>query len=207
MLINDPAIPVATAALGRPSFRTSLSAGDRNTLALAFFFASIDQDPALADKIVVINDPVSSLDDHRSPTTVQELRRLAQRTRQVIVLSHNKPFLCNVWDAADQMPRAALEVVRDGTGSTLRAWDVNRDMITLHDQRHELLRNYIGSATGVDAREVAEALRPILEAFAASPIRAIFRPANCSDHSEVFVSSASVPIKSLVNRTSMSCAT
>src|SRR5690606_19637132 len=29
---------------GGPSFRTVLSAGDRNTLALAFFFASLEQD-------------------------------------------------------------------------------------------------------------------------------------------------------------------
>jgi hypothetical protein len=108
---------------------------------------------------------VSSLDEHRSLTTVQELRRLVQRTRQVVVLSHNKPFLCNVWDATDQTPHAALEVVRDGGGSTIRAWDVNRDMITLHDRRHEILRNYVASAAGADAREVAEALRPVLEAF------------------------------------------
>jgi wobble nucleotide-excising tRNase len=166
VLINDLPIAIgAAAAPGAPSFRNSLSSGDRNTLALAFFFASLDQDPALADKIVVIDDPVSSLDEHRSLTTVQELRRLVQRTRQVIVLSHNKPFLCSVWDATDQTPHATLEVVRDGDGSTIRAWDVNRDMITLHDRRHEILRNYMVSAAGADAREVAQALRPVLEAF------------------------------------------
>ena len=88
-----------------------------------------------------------------------------QRARQVLVLSHNKPFLCSIWDATDGGPHAALEVIRDGTGSTIQAWDVNRDMITLHDRRHELLRNYVGSAAGVDAREVAEALRSVLEAF------------------------------------------
>jgi wobble nucleotide-excising tRNase len=166
VLINNRAIPIgASATPGTPSFRNSLSAGDRNTLALAFFFASLDQDQALADKIVVIDDPVSSLDEHRSLTTVQELRRLMQRTQQVVVLSHNKPFLCSVWDATDGADRAAIEVVRDGDGSTIHAWDVNRDMVTLHDRRHELLRNYLASAAGTDEREVAEALRPVLEAF------------------------------------------
>jgi wobble nucleotide-excising tRNase len=51
VVINNQAIPVGGAqpARGQPSFRTSLSAGDRNTLALAFFFASLDQDPDRAN--------------------------------------------------------------------------------------------------------------------------------------------------------------
>jgi wobble nucleotide-excising tRNase len=31
---------------------------------LAFFFASLDQDAGLANKVVVIDDPISSLDEH-----------------------------------------------------------------------------------------------------------------------------------------------
>ena len=149
---------------GAPSFRNTLSAGDRNTLALAFFFAALDQSANLANLIVVIDDPVSSLDDHRSLTTVQEMRRLMQRTAQVVVLSHNKPFLCALWEGADTTLRAALEFVREGDGSSIRAWDVTRDMVTEHDRRHALLRGYIESA-GNNSREVAESLRPVLEAF------------------------------------------
>src|SRR3546814_8259827 len=52
---NQPvAIGAGKPGPGAPSFRNTLSAGDRNTLALAFFFASLDQDPDLANKIVVI---------------------------------------------------------------------------------------------------------------------------------------------------------
>ena len=64
VLINN--VPVAlTDATGGPAFRNTLSTGDRNTLALAFFFASLDRDPLLAQKIVVIDDPMTSLDEHR----------------------------------------------------------------------------------------------------------------------------------------------
>jgi wobble nucleotide-excising tRNase len=165
VVINNTAVPVGAApAPGQPSFRNTLSSGDRNTLALAFFFASLDQDPALADKIVVIDDPISSLDDHRSLTTVQEIRRLAERAGQVVVLSHNKPFLCRIWEGTDQTVRAAVEVVRDGAGSTLRAWNVDQDCITEHDRRHALLRNYL-AGVAVNNREVARAIRPLLEAF------------------------------------------
>jgi wobble nucleotide-excising tRNase len=142
----------------------ALSAGDRNTLALAFFFASLDQDAGLSDKIVVIDDPISSLDEHRSLASVQEIRRLMQRTTQVVVLSHNKPFLCNIWEGTDNTLRGAIEFVRDGDGSTIRVWDVNRDMITEHDRRHALLREYLNGATP-NEREVAQSLRPIIEAF------------------------------------------
>lgn len=161
-------VPVAVAggepAPGEPSFRTALSAGDRNTLALAFFFASLDQDPQLAAKVVVIDDPVSSLDEHRSLTTVQEVRRLAQRTSQVIVLSHSKPFLCLIWEGTDRTVRAAINVVRDGNGSTIQPWDVGQDSITEQDRRHSLLRGYLAGSQA-NSREVARSIRPLLEAF------------------------------------------
>lgn len=166
VLINNTAVAVTGGAAtpGAPSFRNTLSAGDRNTLALAFFFASLDQDPALGSKIVVIDDPMSSLDEHRSLTTVQEIRRLASRVAQVIVLSHSKPFLCRLWEGADTTLRSALQVAREGAGSTLRTWDVNQDCITEHDKRHALMRKYLASSAPIN-REVACAIRPVLEAF------------------------------------------
>src|SRR3546814_973643 len=89
-------------------------------------------DVCSSDLIVVIDDPITSLDDHRSLTTVQEMRRLAERTAQVIVLSHNKQFLCRLWEGTDPTLRAALEVARDGAGSTIRAWDVSQDRSEEH---------------------------------------------------------------------------
>jgi wobble nucleotide-excising tRNase len=166
IVINNTPIPVAggSPAPGAPSFRNTLSAGDRSTLALAFFFASLDREPALAQKIVVIDDPITSLDEHRALTTAQEVRRVAERVAQAMVLSHNKPFLCCIWEGANRQQRTALEVVRDATGSTIRLWDVNQDCMTEHDRRHALLREYIRSNTS-NRREVARSIRPTLEAF------------------------------------------
>jgi len=163
VVINN--VSVALTADAGPAFRNTLSAGDRNTLALAFFFASLDQDPQLAQKIVVIDDPMTSLDEHRSLTTVQEMRRLVARARQVIVLSHSKPFLCQLWEGADTAARQAILIRRDAVGSTLAAWDVNQDCITEHDRRHALVAAYLGAADPATERRVAAALRHILEAF------------------------------------------
>ncbi len=166
VLINNTPVPVGGAepAPGAPSFRSTLSAGDRNTLALAFFFASLDQDTGLTNRVVVIDDPISSLDEHRALTTVQEIRRLAERAAQVIVLSHNKPFMCRLWEGADATVRSAIEVVRDGAGSTLRVWDVSHDSVTEHDRRDARLRGFLSTGSG-DMREVARLIRPHLEAF------------------------------------------
>lgn len=166
ILVNSSKVPVSSArdTPGQPSFRTTLSAGDRNTLALAFFFACLDHDPNIAKKTIVIDDPVSSLDEHRATTTVQEIRRLASRASQVIVLSHSKPFLCRIWEHADRINRSALTVARDGNGSTLQPWNVSDDCVTEHDRRHALLREYLSSGRG-DIRSVAQAIRPVLESF------------------------------------------
>jgi wobble nucleotide-excising tRNase len=165
VLINNTPVPVGGAdpAPGTPSFRNTLSAGDRNTLALAFFFASLDQDSNLASKIVVIDDPISSLDEHRALTTVQEIRRLAERAGQVIVLSHNKPFMCRLWEGLDPSMRSAIEVARDAAGSTLRVWDVSDDSVTEHDRRDIRLRAFLDPGTG-EVRDVARSIRPHLEA-------------------------------------------
>ncbi|MCZ8320061.1 MAG: AAA family ATPase [Novosphingobium sp.] len=174
VLINNTAVP-QTADAG-PSFRTTLSAGDRNALALAFFFASLEQDDQIAQKIVVIDDPMTSLDEHRSLTTVQEMRRLLPRVAQVIVLSHSKPFLCNLWEGATTADRSAMRLVRAAAGSTFAAWDVRQDCITEHDRRHELVTRYLKAADPTVERQVAAALRPILEAFARVAYPSAFQP-------------------------------
>lgn len=177
VIINNTPVPVAggEAPLGEPAFRNTLSSGDRNTLALAFFFSSLDKDPELANKLVVIDDPFTSLDENRSLTTVQEMRRLAQKSAQVIILSHSKPFLCRIWEGTDTTLRSALQLIRNGEDSTLQAWDVNQDCITEHDRRHDLLNEYQSSGTP-DSREVAQAIRPMMEAYLRVATPKIFPP-------------------------------
>lgn len=162
-MINN--VAVALTADGGPSFKNTLSAGDRNALALAFFFASLDQDAQLSQKVVVIDDPMTSLDEHRRLTTVQEMQRLYGRVSQMIVLSHSKPFLCAIWEGADKVTRSAMRITRDGEGSTLEVWDVRQDTITEHDRRHELVSEYVRAGNPANERAAATALRPILEAF------------------------------------------
>lgn len=163
VIINHVAVPVT--ATDGAAFRNTLSAGDRNTLALAFFFASLEQNAQLANAIVVIDDPMTSLDEHRSVATVQQIRLLLGRVRQVIVLSHFKPYLCEVWKGADANERSAFLVRRDGQGSSIAEWDVREDCITEHDKNHALVAEFVRSGDPQLERQAATALRPMLEAF------------------------------------------
>ena len=174
IVINQQNVNV-TAEKG-PSFRNTLSAGDRNTLALAFFFASLDQDPNLSQKIVVIDDPMTSLDEHRSRNTRQEMRTLYARVIQMVVLSHSKPFLCALWEDLNTDTRSAYCISRAVVGSELTEWDVRNDSITEHDKRHELLSRYTQAGDPAIERSVAQALRPILEAFMRVAYPAHFPP-------------------------------
>jgi wobble nucleotide-excising tRNase len=164
VLINNVTVPL-TANDGQPSFKNTLSAGDRNALALAFFFASLDQDQKLAQKIVVIDDPMTSLDEHRSLATIQEMRNLSTRVSQVIILSHSKPFLCHIWEGADKATRSAIKIIRSGQSSAIEPWDVHQDCITEHDKRHALIQKHINNGSAGQERNVATALRYVLEAF------------------------------------------
>ena len=166
VVINSENIAVrsANSPQGEPSFRNSLSAGDRNTLALALFFSSLDGNPNLANMTTVIDDPMSSLDEHRSLATIQAVRSLCERAGQVIVLSHNKGFLCDIWDGINRQDCRSLEIGQNGEESTIRSWDVSQDAVTEHDQRHKLLQEYATNQTG-DRRVVAAAIRPHLERF------------------------------------------
>ena len=167
LTIRDSTVPLVARGddASQPCFKTALSAGDRNTLALSFFFASAELDSDLADKILVIDDPVTSLDDGRMTNTVAEVRKFSTTAKQLIVLSHAKSFLCRIHKHADPGNTSCLEVRRVADdASALAEWEPNEDQFTLYDQRHKLLRDF-HAGTAPNIRQVAEALRPTMEGY------------------------------------------
>ncbi len=166
LVINDIPVQVArnVTVAGEASFRNTLSAGDRNTLALALYLSALDNNPNLEDTLVILDDPKSSFDDHRSLRTAQETRRLTSRARQVIVLSHDKRFLCDIWQNADRSETVALEITKTEGESSLVPWEVSDDAFTEHDRRHRAFHDYVENSNG-NEREVAMDLRLHLEGY------------------------------------------
>jgi wobble nucleotide-excising tRNase len=150
-----------------PSFRNTLSAGDRSALALAFFLAQLEHDPELSRRVVVFDDPFTSQDRARRLCTQQEIRRAHQRAMQVIVLSHDEAFLADC--CSEGLPPAVvktLQLRKTITGPTLEEWDPSQPRgQALGD--FQRLKNFLaeggtGGASGL--RDVARTIRPLLEA-------------------------------------------
>jgi wobble nucleotide-excising tRNase len=86
----------ATSAKGSHTSKHTLSESDRRALCLAFFFASVVNDPRRSELIVLLDDPVSSFDNDRRNNTVQYMRKIVDDTvapTQMITLTHEKDFL------------------------------------------------------------------------------------------------------------------
>lgn len=120
----------------------------------------------MANKIVVIDDPMSSLDDHRTLVTVEEVVKMSRRVKQMVVLSHSKPFLLSLWKSGPKNSRAAMRISRAQNGSAFEVWRANEDSVTEHDRRYSRVQAYITASNPAAERTVAADLRPMLEAWA-----------------------------------------
>jgi wobble nucleotide-excising tRNase len=160
---------------GTPCFRNTLSAGDRNGLALAFFFAQLDQDTELASKVVVLDDPISSFDDQRATATKHIICNLASRAAQVVIFSHSAQFLKRIWDQRGTPPQKALKLRRCTDGVELVNWDIQAETQTDFHRLHTVLTDYSASRAG-NPREVAASIRPFLEGLLRVVYPAHFRP-------------------------------
>jgi len=70
-----------------------LSEGDKTTLAFSVFIAKQKLDNDLDKKVIVIDDPISSLDEFRIFRTVEYIIDMIERSKQIIILTHNLLFL------------------------------------------------------------------------------------------------------------------
>ena len=107
----------------------ALSDGDRSTLALAFFLAKLDLDPDIQEKIIVFDDPLSSLDKSRRNKTINILIRQSEKAKQTFILSHNDSFVFKIYEKAN--PKM-LTISYDGKLDYLD----NEDMEDLMEHRY-----------------------------------------------------------------------
>lgn len=172
ILINSTPVELgdSTTPFDVPSFRNTLSAGDRSTLALAFFLAQLDHDPEKASKIVIFDDPFNSQDSFRKDCTVQKIKRCGDICTQVIVLSHDRSFLKRIWDRlqTQSADRKYLEMSRIGErNTTIREEDIEKVTQALYREDLKTLADYYRTGEG-KARDVAQKLRPVLETYCKS---------------------------------------
>ncbi len=83
----------------KQGLRYSISAGEKTALAFAYFLSKIDYEvfgrgkDQIKNTIIVIDDPISSLDENRLYSTAFLINERFKETKQIFILSHNLVFL------------------------------------------------------------------------------------------------------------------
>ena len=154
---------------GPPSFGTALSEGDKRTLAFAFFVASSLADTKLNTRIVVVDDPMCSLDLNRKQHTRSVLNHICSKARQLIVFAHDIYFVRDLRKALNPKDKSYLVEVFGLRPSTngytdFDILDVDKECQSPYTHHHDLLVNFLNNGNG-DSRQVAKAIRPLLEGY------------------------------------------
>lgn len=149
-----------------PSFRNTLSAGDKTTLAFAFFLAMLDSDKDLPGKTVVVDDPLSSHDTHRRRETVAAIKELccSNRCRQVIVLSHDEFLLREIQRRCRSVTSSAFQIDYSGGEEWSVASTVDLDQLCRagHAKMVDEIAAYVDSRTG-SPDDIVLKVRQVLE--------------------------------------------
>lgn len=154
---------------GPPSFGTALSEGDKRTLAFAFFVASTLSDSKLNTRIVVVDDPMCSLDLNRKQHTRTVLKEICSKAKQLVVLAHDIYFVRDLRDeltpkdGSYQVAVFGLKYAANGY-SNFDKLDVDKECQSPYFHHHGLLVDFVTNGNG-DTRQVAKAIRPLLEGY------------------------------------------
>lgn len=180
LVINNTAVDLGDSKTpgDRPSFKNTLSAGDRTTLALAFFLAHLERDPAAAARLVVFDDPFNSQDAFRRRQTVHEIMKVAGKCAQVIVLSHDATFLKQVWDKSPAAERVALTIAdHRAQGSKIMPVDLDQACRGRTATDIDDLQTYLTTGAG-GLLDIIRKMRVVLETYCRTTYPGSFLPAD-----------------------------
>ena len=167
--IGGHKVPAGEKSDTDPSFNTLLSAGDKTTLALAFFLTHVRSDPLLGEAIVVFDDPFNSQDLNRQFETTSQIRLVAARAKQVLVFSHDPRFLHMIEKDADRSLTTTFQLQCSDEGfGALDKWSSQRELASLYVRRSERIREYASQRILLDPNSdesLHQAIRPFLEDY------------------------------------------
>ncbi|WP_430735341.1 AAA family ATPase [Halodesulfovibrio aestuarii] len=145
-----------------PHLGNTLSSGDKRALAFAFFLSIVCCDDKLDSKLVIFDDPFSSLDSFRRSRTKDRILSLVNKARVVMVLSHDIDFLWHVSEKAGKKQKH-LKVEQVAEGSVIVEWEIEVDVLNNYQKSLKTLREYVQGESKKELLDVAKCLRPSLE--------------------------------------------
>lgn len=154
---------------GYPTFTTALSDGDKRTLAFAFFVINTLEDPKLARRIVVIDDPICSLDRNRKHCTIETLKKIHSKSKQIIVFAHDLYFirdLRNLLLKNEQVSQISIFQLthNEKLYTDFAELEVDKECESAYFTHHRLLREFV-QGNSKDTKSVAKVIRPMLEGY------------------------------------------
>lgn len=140
----------------------TLSEGDKNAIALSFFMATLDLSKC-EDKIVIFDDPLSSFDSNRKQMTLHFLTKIADKSKQFFLLSHDHILIQKFKELNPAL--LCLTIQNSEKDSVIKKIDVQKEFKTELHKDLEVIYNFKknGAETESVKREVIRCLRPILE--------------------------------------------
>lgn len=151
----------------KPSFKNTLSEGEKSTLAFCYFLSKLREDKDLANKVIIFDDPLSSFDLFRREKTKQTIIQLASDAKQVLVFSHDRFFLRLIWDSTQDTKAKCFNLYRKSNGTSMALWDIEKETRSRYLQDYHTLVDYLenGVPNGSESamRDVARCIRPLIE--------------------------------------------
>lgn len=143
---------------GLPQGKYTLSEGDKSSIAFAFFLSKLALDD-IGDKIIVFDDPITSLDKNRRRRTIDAIVSILGKAKQVIILSHSTTFVYDIYEKC-----ADSKVIRIAYGGILEDYaSINEDMQSEYVKKLRLLEGFLVDPTDAKISEARGAIRIVLE--------------------------------------------
>lgn len=143
-----------------PQFKNTLSEGDKTTLAFAFFISKLEKSPTIANTIVVIDDPISSLDIFRMNMTAGVLHDLFVKVEQIFVLTHDLIFAKKYFDRTHHGNNLLmLEIYK----KQFRSFNIDKVHLSEYTRNYYILDDYVNNNSEESSLSVARAIRPLIE--------------------------------------------
>ena len=160
--LRGKSVPVGKRDDKSLSFRWLLSEGDKRTLALSFFLARLHatQD-GIKGKVLVLDDPVCSMDAKRRTRTMDAIADLTAAGAQVIVLSHDAYFLNELREKLQgpgmKYGVKAHEIKRAAKGySVVDTCDLELICQTRYEKRYRDLQAFIDGTSAKAPHDLAQ---------------------------------------------------
>ena len=136
------------------------SEGERRMLAFAYFLQEIEEDQD--DKIIVVDDPVSSMDSSRRSVVAYKLMTLMREEKnQVIVLSHDLFFVERLHILGEKLRDHPLGMTQiNKHGLLFSAFDLQEYLVTDKKVYEQIIRNGVDSDNKQDKMVAWIAMRP-----------------------------------------------